>query len=185
MENGDDNNNFSINSKEERIIEIIPMKNLLNKYIIQLNKNIYFLDIPSFLNLSLIVNQNTSDNIDKIKQQIIFSLSEIIQIISLNKILKLPISERNNFSIIYNFFRGSIFCLKNVEKNLLVRIYDFEIDDNSVECGNTNNYSIIYQKKHNQEINEQKILMGNLLKNIKVEIEQLKQIDLNNINKNE
>ena len=185
LENGDDNNNFSINSKEERIIEIIPMKNLLNKYIIQLNKNIYFLDIPSFLNLSLIVNQNTSDNIDKIKQQIIFSLSEIIQIISLNKILKLPISERNNFSIIYNFFRGSIFCLKNVEKNLLVRIYDFEIDDNSVECGNTNNYSIIYQKKHNQEINEQKILMGNLLKNIKVEIEQLKQIDLNNNNKNE
>ena len=171
--------------KQEHINEIIPMKNQLNKFIIQSNKNIYFLDIPSLINLSLVVKNNNIDNEEKIKHEILFSLNEIIQNISFNKILKYSLQENNNnLSLIYNFFRGSIFCLKNCNNNLLARIYDFELD-NPIEYDNLNSNYIINKKELNQKKNEQTLLMENLLKNIKIEIECFNQIDLNNINKNE
>ena len=182
-ENDDDSNN------EEVISDIIPINNIINKYIIKTNYNIYFLDIPSLFNLCLILKgKNNDKNPEQTKQELLFLINEIISKINLRIILKLSSNKNNIPSIIYNFYKGSILFIKEANNtNIIIRIYDFEIETPNLcekKINQSNNF-IIHEKNNEQKLNEEKLAMENLLKKLKIEIEQLKEKYLNSLNKNE
>ena len=182
-ENDDDSNN------EEVISDIIPINNIINKYIIKTNYNIYFLDIPSLFNLCLILKgKNNDKNPEQAKQELLFLINEIISKINLRIILKLSSNNNNIPSIIYNFYKGSILFIKEANNtNIIIRIYDFEIETPNLcekKINQSNNF-IIHEKNNEQKLNEEKLAMENLLKKLKIEIEQLKEKYLNSLNKNE
>ena len=157
---------FDSNDKEN-IDKIIPMNNDLNKYLIKTDKNVYLLDIPSlsilFLPLSSSQNKYT-------QQDILLILKEIISKINLSLLLKLPSQIiSNNFAINYNFYNNKILCIKNQHQNVLIKIYDFEIEYENDE--NTNNF----YPENNNEMDNTRILMQNLLSSI----EQEKEIFIN------
>ena len=168
------------NINEEKIEEIMSLNNILNKFIIKSNLSIYVLDIPNLLNLCLILNKNNSENDEQIKQEMLLEINDIISKISLSMVLKLPLNN-NNITIIYNFYRGSIFLIKNTKNNLIIRIYDYEIDEPNLFEDESNN-SIL--KNNNKEI-EERLLMEKLLKLIITEKEHLKKNNINTINKSE
>jgi hypothetical protein len=168
------------NINEEKIEEIMSLNNILNKFIIKSNFSIYVLDIPNLFNLCLILNKNNSENDEQIKQEMLLEIKDIISKISLSMVLKLPLNN-NNITIIYNFYRGSIFLIKNIKNNLIIRIYDYEIDDPNLFEDESNN-SIL--KNNNKEI-EERLLMEKLLKLIITEKEHLKKNNINTINKSE
>ena len=158
---------------EEIIDDIIPINNILNKYIIKSNKNIYFLDIPplSHICLSLKTKSNNKDeNDEQIKHELLLTLREIISKINLSIIMKLPINNNNIPTIIYNFFKGSILFIKKYKLDLILRIYDFEIEDSNIYQNNPNNY-ILYKKDIDKEINEQNMTMEKVLNELNAEIE--------------
>ena len=179
---------YNLSNKEnddinkEKLDEIMLFNNLLNKFIIKSNYGIYFLDIPYLLNLGLVLKENNSDNNEQMKQEMLLTINEIISHISLSKVLNLQLKNNNNISIIYNFYGGSIILIKNNENNLIIRIYDFEIDEPNLFEDESNN-SII--KNNNSIGNEEKLLMKNLLKKIIIEKEQLIKQNINIINKSE
>ena len=164
----------------EKIVEIMIFNNLLNKFIIKSNYGIYFLDIPYLLNLGLVLKENNSDYNEQMKQEMLLIINEIISNICLSKVLNLQLKNNNNISIIYNFYGGSIILIKNIENNLIIRIYDYEIDEPNLYEEESNN-SII----NNSKGNEEKLLMQNLLKKIIIEKEQLIKKNINTINKSE
>ena len=168
------------NINEEKIEEIMSLNNILNKFIIKSNFSIYVLDIPNLFNLCLILNKNNSENDEQIKQEMLLEINDIISKISLSMVLKLPLNN-NNITIIYNFYRGSIFLIKNTKNNLIIRIYDYEIDEPNLFEDESNN-SIL--KNNNKEI-EERLLMEKLLKLIIIEKEHLKKNNINTINKSE
>ena len=180
-------------SNEEIINDIIPINNIINKYIIKTNNNIYFLDIPSLFNLCLVLTgkNNDDNNSEQTKQELLLSINEIISKINLRIILKLPSNKNNTPPIIYNFYKGSILFIKktniNINTNIITRIYDFEIESPNLNVNKSNqsNNFIIHEKTNEQKSNEERISMENLLKNLKIEIEQIKEKYLNSQNKNE
>ena len=152
---------------EEKIDKIIPINIDLNKYLIKSDKNLYLLDIPSllplFLSSSLKENKNN-------QQYILLIINEIISKINLNLILKLPSKFDNKiFSINYNFYNGNILCIKKKQTNVIIKMYDFEIENIK-----DNNNSI--SEENNNKLNDTKILMTNLLSSI----EQEKEIFMSN-----
>ena len=152
---------------EEKIDKIIPINIDLNKYLIKSDKNLYLLDIPSllplFLSSSLKENKNN-------QQYILLIIKEIISKINLNLILKLPSKFDNKiFSINYNFYNGNILCIKKKQTNVIIKMYDFEIENIK-----DNNNSI--SEENNNKLNDTKILMTNLLSSI----EQEKEIFMSN-----
>ena len=177
-----------IDDIEEIISDIIPINNILNKYIIKSNKNMYFLDIPPLSHLCLSSQRKNDDNDnEQIKQELLFKIREIISKINLSIIMILPIHTKNNSNIpmiIYNFFKGSILFIKRYNLNFITRIYDFFIDDSNSYQNNSNNY-ILYEKDINKKIQEQIIFMEKSLKILKCEIEHLKQKDINSMKKSE
>ena len=84
---------YCLDEDAEEIIDgIIPINNILNKYIIKSNKNIYFLDIPplSHICLSLKPKSNNKDeNEEQIKHELLLTIREIISKINLSVIMKL------------------------------------------------------------------------------------------------
>ena len=177
-----------IDDIEEIICDIIPINNILNKYIIKSNKNMYFLDIPPLSHLCLSSQRKNDDNDnEQIKQELLFKIREIISKINLSIIMILPIHTKNNSNIpmiIYNFFKGSILFIKRYNLNFITKIYDFFIDDSNSYQNNSNNY-ILYEKDINKKIQEQIIFMEKSLKILKCEIEHLKQKDINSMKKSE
>ena len=178
------------NGKEEIIEKIIPVGGILNKYIIKTNNNIYFIDIPSLFNLWLVFKgKNNDNNPEQVKQELLFSINEIISQINLGIILKLPSNKNTIPSIIYNFYKGSILFIKreNINTNLIIRIYDFEIETSNLNIKKTNqsNNFILHEKSNEQKINEDILAMVNLVKKINIEEKQLKEKYLNSLNKDE
>ena len=172
-------------NNEENISEIFPINNICNVFIIKSNKNIYLLDVPNLVNIGLISNWKGNENVEKKKQEVLIEINEIISKTNLSIVLKLSTSKNNIPSIIYNFYRSNILCIKKIKNNFIIRIYDFELDDQKLYQNKQNNF-IIYEKSKNQKEKEDYlIIMENLLKNIKIEIEHLKEKDLNSMNKNE
>ena len=172
-------------NNEENISKIFPINNICNVFIIKSNKNIYLLDVPNLVNIGLISNWKGNENVEKKKQEVLIEINEIISKTNLSIVLKLSTSKNNIPSIIYNFYRSNILCIKKIKNNFIIRIYDFEQDDQKLYQNKKNNF-IIYEKSKNQKEKEDYlIIMENLLKNIKIEIEHLKEKDLNSMNKNE
>ena len=172
-------------NNEENISKIFPINNICNVFIIKSNKNIYLLDVPNLVNIGLISNWKGNENVEKKKQEVLIEINEIISKTNLSIVLKLSTSKNNIPSIIYNFYRSNILCIKKIKNNFIIRIYDFEQDDQKLYQNKKNNF-IIYEKSKNQKEKEDYlIIMEILLKNIKIEIEHLKEKDLNSMNKNE
>ena len=167
---------YSFNSDEKEIIDkIIPINNEINKYLIKTDKNVYLLDMPSLsiLFMPLSVNKNKNN-----KQDVLLIINEIISKINLSLLLKLPSQiNNNNFAINYNFYNDKILCIKNNYPNVVVKIYDFEI-----EYANNKKDDSNIKIENNNKLNDTKILMQNLL----TSMEQEKEIFINNeINQNQ
>ena len=165
------------NKDKEEIKDIIPRKNYINQYLIKSNKSLYLLDVTSLDSLCIPL---TGDFIskDQKKQDILLNTNEIISNITLSKLLNLPLNQNNNlYSIIYNFYQGNIFFIKKDKfNNYVIKVYDIELD-NEILSQNESNNSIIYNY-NNQKTNEEIILMKDLLKLINVEINNLKESEL-------
>jgi len=167
---------YSFNSDEKEIIDkIIPINNEINKYLIKTDRNVYLLDIPSLsiLFMPLSVNKNKNN-----KQDVLLIINEIISKINLSLLLKLPSQiNNNNFAINYNFYNDKILCIKNNYPNVVIKIYDFEI-----EYANNKKDDSNIKIENNNKLNDTKILMQNLL----TSMEQEKEIFINNeINQNQ
>ena len=149
-------------NNEEKIDKIIPINNDLNKYLIKSDKNLYLLDIPSLL--SLFLSSSLKENKNN-QQDILLIINEIISKINLNLILKLPSHIDNKiFSINYNFYNGNILCIKIQQINVIIKVYDFEIE-------NFKNNNILKLEENNNKLNDTKIIMTNLLASIEQEKE--------------
>ena len=171
------------NLKKENFNSIVPIENYLNKYLIIYNNIIYFVDIPSLFNLYLPLSEGNSYNEELKKQEILLIINEIISKITLSVVLKLPFEQDKNFSITYNFYKGNLFCIQrqnNNLNNLMIKIYNFELDDPTLYENESNN-AIIYDKENNNNIRE---YMESTLQKIKIEIDNLKKREIkdNNIN---
>ena len=148
---------------EEKIDKILPINNEPNKLLIKSNKNVYLLDIPS---LSIFVvflykkkkKNNTND--------ILLILKEIISKINLNLLLKLPSQSQHlfNFSINFNFYNSNILCIKNKYPNMILKIYELDLENN-----NNKNINII--ENNNKNIDDINMLMNELLLTLKQEKE--------------
>ena len=153
-------------NNEEKIDKIIPVNNDLNKYLIKSNKNLYLLDIPSLLSLCL--SSSFKENKNN-QQDILLNIKDLISKINLNLILKLPSHIDNKiFSINYNFYNGNILCIKIQQINVIIKVYDFEIEN----MKNNNKLKV----EENNKLNDTKIIMTNLLSSI----EQEKEIFMSN-----
>jgi len=165
------------NKDKEEIKDIIPRKNYINQYLIKSNKSLYLLDVTSLDSLCIPL---TGDFIskDQKKQDILLNINDIISNITLSKLLNLPLNQDNNYySIIYNFYQGNIFFIKKDKfNNYVIKVYDIELD-NKILCQNESNNSIIYNN-NNQKANEEIILMQDILNLINVEINNLKESEL-------
>ena len=169
---------------KENFNSIIPINNYLNKYLIISNNTIYLLDIPSLFNLYLPLSENNSYNEEQKKQSILLIINEIISKMTLSVVLQLPLKNDINFSINYNFYQGSIFCIQRQDIYLKIRIYNFELDDPTLYENESDN-SIIYDKNNNQKNNDTYSYMENTLLKIKIEIDNLKKREINDINNGE
>lgn len=170
-------NNSSIsNNDREEIKDIIPRRNYINQYLIKSNKSLYLLDVTSLDNLCIPL---TGDYIskDQKKQDILLNINEIISNITISKLLNFPLNQDNKYySIIYNFYQGSIFFIKKDKNNkYIIKVYDIEVDI-GIFYQNESNNSAIYNNK--QKSNEEIIFMQDLLKLINLEINNLKQSEL-------
>ena len=162
--------NFDINN-EEINDKIIPLNDEINKCLIKTNKNIYLLDMPSLALLFEPLSSNQDNN--GIKQDILLIINEILSKINLSLLLKLPSKiNLNNFAINYNFYKNKILCIKNSYPNVVIKIYDFEIE--SVNSENIIHDNNIENKKNKSDENQ--IIMKNLLESI----EQEKEIFIKN-----
>ena len=162
--------NFDINN-EEINDKIIPLNDEINKCLIKTNKNIYLLDMPSLALLFEPLSSNQDNN--GIKQDILLIINEILSKINLSLLLKLPSKiNLNNFAINYNFYKNKILCIKNSYPNVVIKIYDFEIE--SVNSENIIHDNNIENKTNKSDENQ--IIMKNLLESI----EQEKEIFIKN-----
>ena len=171
------------NNDREEIKDIIPRKNYINQYLIKSNKNLYLLDATSLDNLCIPL---TGDYIskDQKKQDILLNINEMISNITISKLLNFPLNQDNKYySIIYNFYQGSIFFIKKDKFNkYTIKVYDIEVDI-GIFYQNESNNSAIYNNK--QKSNEEIIFMQDLLKLINIEINNLKQSELDSKKKGE
>lgn len=148
---------------EEKIDKILPINNEPNKLLIKSNKNVYLLDIPSlsifFLFLSSKEKKNNTNDI-------LLILKEIISKINLNLLLKLPSQSQDlfNFAINFNFYNSNILCIKNKYPNMILKIYELELENN-----NNKNINII--ENNNKNIDDINMLMNELLLTLKQEKE--------------
>ena len=146
---------------EEKIDKILPINNEPNKLLIKSNKNVYLLDIPSlsifFLFLSSKEKKNNTNDI-------LLILKEIISKINLNLLLKLPSQSQDlfNFAINFNFYNSNILCIKNKYPNMILKIYELDLENN-------NNKNII--ENNNKNIDDINMLMNELLLTLKQEKE--------------
>ena len=177
-------NNSSIsNNDREEIKDIIPRRNYINQYLIKSNKSLYLLDVTSLDNLCIPL---TGDYIskDQKKQDILLNINEMISNITISKLLNFPLNQDNKYySIIYNFYQGSIFFIKKDKNNkYTIKVYDIEVDI-GIFYQNESNNSAIYNNK--QKSNEEIIFMQDLLNLINIEINDLKQSELDSKKKGE
>ena len=148
---------------EEKIDKILPINNEPNKLLIKSNKNVYLLDIPSlsifFLFLSSKEKKNNTNDI-------LLILKEIISKINLNLLLKLPSQSQDlfNFAINFNFYNSNILCIKNKYPNMILKIYELDLENN-----NNKNINII--ENNNKNIDDINMLMNELLLTLKQEKE--------------
>ena len=148
---------------EEKIDKILPINNEPNKLLIKSNKNVYLLDIPSlsifFLFLSSKEKKNNTNDI-------LLILKEIISKINLNLLLKLPSQSQDlfNFAINFNFYNSNISCIKNKYPNMILKIYELDLENN-----NNKNINII--ENNNKNIDDINMLMNELLLTLKQEKE--------------
>ena len=148
---------------EEKIDKILPINNEPNKLLIKSNKNVYLLDIPSlsifFLFLSSKEKKNNTNDI-------LLILKEIISKINLNLLLKLPSKSQDlfNFAINFNFYNSNILCIKNKYPNMILKIYELDLENN-----NNKNINII--ENNNKNIDDINMLMNELLLTLKQEKE--------------
>ncbi len=164
--------NISINDvKTENINSIIHINHSQNQYLIIHNNIIYCLVIPSLFDLYLPLNEDNCDNEEQKKQEILLTINDIISKITLSIILKLPLEKDTNFAITYNFYEKSIFCIQKKDFNLMIKIYNLELDDQT-QYENESNNAIIYDKDNNN-INTN-TYMENILQELKIEIDNLK-----------
>ena len=169
--------NFEINN-EEIFDKIIPLNDELNKCLIKTDKNVYLLDMPSLSLLFLPLCSNKDNN--KTKEDILLIIDEILSKINLSLLLKLPSKINiNNFAINYNFYKNKILCIKNSYPNVIIKIYEFEIEYSEENINNIN----IENKKNKSDNNQ--ILMQNLLDKIKQEKEIFIKNELNQHQKEE
>ena len=163
--------NFEINN-EEIFDKIIPLNDELNKCLIKTDKNVYLLDMPSLSLLFLPLCSNKDNN--KTKEDILIIINEILSKINLSLLLKLPSKINiNNFAINYNFYKNKILCIKNSYPNVIIKIYEFEIEYSEENINNIN----IENKKNKSDNNQ--ILMQNLLDSVKQEKEIFIKNELN------
>ena len=171
------------NNDREEIKDIIPRKNYINQYLIKSNKSLYLLDAASLDNLCIPL---TGDYIskDQKKQDILLNINEMISNITISKLLNFPLNQDNKYySIIYNFYQGSIFFIKKDKNNkYTIKVYDIEVDI-GIFYQNESNNSAIYNNK--QKSNEEIIFMQDLLNLINIEINDLKQSELDSKKKGE
>ena len=167
---------YSIENNE-RIYKIIKINehintNYNNKFLISTDKNNFLLNIPY---LSILFSMKNKNNIN----EIISIINEMISKINFTLLLKLPNNaDKNSFCINYNFYMSNILCIKkNKIENLIVKIYEFQIDNKLTVAKNNNN--IIYDDKN--ELNNEKNIMMNLKINIEqdTEIFQKNEININ------
>ena len=160
---------YNLDINDEEIIEkIIPINNDLNKCLINTNKNIYLLDIPSLSELFLpfALKENKCNS-----QYFILAINEIINKINFSLLLNLPSKFDNKFfAINYNFYNNNLLCIKLNNQEIIIKIYDFEIDIIN------NNKNISCEENKNKLKDDTKILMKDLL----ISIEQQKESLLSN-----
>jgi hypothetical protein len=160
---------YNLDINDEEIIEkIIPINNDLNKCLINTNKNIYLLDIPSLSELFLpfALKENKCNS-----QYFILAINEIINKINFSLLLNLPSKFDNKFfAINYNFYNNNLLCIKLNNQEIIIKIYDFEIDIIN------NNKNISYEENKNKLKDDTKILMKDLL----ISIEKQKECLLSN-----
>lgn len=162
--------NLDIN-EGENIENVIPINNELNKCLIKSNKNIYLLDIPSFsvLFLPFALKEDKKNS-----QDILLIKNEIINKINISLLLNLPSKLDNKyFGINYNFYNNNLLCIKTKYPEIIIKIYDFEIDTMN---NNNKNNKINIENDKNKLNDDTKILMQDLL----VSIEKQKELFLSN-----
>lgn len=156
-------------TEEENIDKIIPINSELNKCLIKSDKNIYLLDIAS---LSLLFLPSSLNDNKKNNQDFLLIINEIINKIKFSLLLKLPSKLDNKcFAINYNFYNNNLLIIKTKYPEIIIKIYDFEID-----TINNNNKNINIENDKNKINDDTKILMKDLLLSIK----QQKEMFLSN-----
>ena len=156
-------------TEEENIDKIIPINSELNKCLIKSDKNIYLLDIAS---LSLLFLPSSLNDNKKNNQDFLLIINEIINKIKFSLLLKLPSKLDNKcFAINYNFYNNNLLIIKTKYPEIIIKIYDFEID-----IINNNNKNINIENDKNKINDDTKILMKDLLLSIK----QQKEMFLSN-----